>query len=328
MRPRGWSVQSQAVSLRAGESVQAEVIVVDYACPEQSGHWVRQSHPSVKVVFAEDGGAFNACRARNLGAGQSKAEILIFADADTLIDPGAAAEIDAKLQPGTYGVVEVEADDQLQDDLRGTCMVYRADFDRAGGYDEYLKGYAMEDIDLYDRLNCLDLKPVTISLKWFGAIKHADDLRMKYRGGRKEISQLVSLLYRRYIGAVRRMQRKPQADAEVRELIYRQSEQLVMRLIEAKDPSGGVQIGLLDRRISAAEINGLGLDLLDATRRADALVVDLVAGCLLIGFSPFGVNSVGEGCTCARDVGGQREGVRATALGNLRRGIEVDVDEG
>jgi glycosyltransferase involved in cell wall biosynthesis len=222
----------------------AEVIVVDYACPEQSGQWVRQSHPSVKVVFAEDGGAFNACRARNLGAGQSTAEILIFADADTLIDPGAAAEIGAKLRPGTYGIVEVEDDDQLQDDLRGTCMVYRADFDRAGGYDEYLKGYAMEDIDLYDRLNCLDLKPVMIGLKWFGAIKHADDLRMKYRGGRKEISQLVSLLYRRYIGAVRRMQRKPQADAEVRALIYRQSEQLVMRLIEARDPSGGVQIGL------------------------------------------------------------------------------------
>jgi hypothetical protein len=40
------------------------------------------------------------------------------------------------------------------------------------------------------------------------------------------------------------MQRKPQADAEVRALIYRQSEQLVMRLIEARDPSGGVQIGL------------------------------------------------------------------------------------
>ena len=222
----------------------AEVIVVDYACPEQSGHWVRQNHPSVKVVFAKEDGAFNASKARNLGAGQSTAEILIFADADTLIDPGAAVEIDAKLQPGTYGVVGVEADQQVQNELSGTCMVYRTDFERAGRYDEYLKGYAMEDVDLYDRLNCLDLKPVMISLSWFGAIAHTDDLRMKYRGGPKDVSQLINLLYRRYIGAVRRMQRQPQADAEVRDLIYRQSEQLVMRLIEAKDPSGGIQIGL------------------------------------------------------------------------------------
>ena len=64
----------------------AEVIVVDYDCPEGAGAWVAAEHPAARVVQVRDAPMFNIARARNLGAQAARGEWLGFVDADILLD--------------------------------------------------------------------------------------------------------------------------------------------------------------------------------------------------------------------------------------------------
>ena len=60
----------------------------------------------------------------------------------------------------------------------------------------------------------------------------------------------------------------------------------------------------LQRRVGGAEGHGLGLDLLDAAAGTDRLIVQAVAGLLLVGVGPLGVDRIGEGGAGAGNVGG------------------------
>ena len=60
-------------------------IVVDYGCPDGSGHWVEANFPQVQVVRASAVIWFNICKARNLGARHATTPWICFMDADTLI---------------------------------------------------------------------------------------------------------------------------------------------------------------------------------------------------------------------------------------------------
>ena len=62
----------------------------------------------------------------------------------------------------------------------------------------------------------------------------------------------------------------------------------------------------LQRHIGSAERHGLGLDLLDAGAGADRLVVQAVAGFLLVGIGPFRIDRERERRTRSGDVGGER----------------------
>jgi glycosyltransferase involved in cell wall biosynthesis len=235
----------------------AEVVVVDYGCPENAGQWVKDHLPGVTVVRVDEPGEFNVCRARNAGAAASQADVLFFVDADVKLDPAGAPEIGERILPGTYGVVGLDAED-LQD-LGGSCLVHRGDFDRAGGYDEVLRGYAMEDVDLYDRLEYLGVKSTTVSRRWFSAIPHSNELRMQFRSGRKNETQLVGLVYRKFLGAMRRLQRTAMIDVGTRELVYKQSQTLVRQLLASPNPAGGLQIGLAIPVADQAEEIGAGV---------------------------------------------------------------------
>jgi hypothetical protein len=71
-------------------------------------------------------------------------------------------------------------------------------------------------------------------------------------------------------------------------------------LVEAR----AIQLFELQRLVGRAEIDGLGLDLLDAAAGTDGLVVQTDPGLGLIGFGPFGVDWRGERGPGARQVGG------------------------
>ena len=62
---------------------------------------------------------------------------------------------------------------------------------------------------------------------------------------------------------------------------------------------------MLERRVGGAEGHGLGLDLLDAGAGADRLVVQAVAGLLLVGVGPLRIDREGEGGACAGDIGSE-----------------------
>src|SRR5262249_1962690 len=56
-----------------------------------------------------------------------------------------------------------------------------------------------------------------------------------------------------------------------------------------------VEFLALERHIARAEGHGLRLDLLDATARADRLIVQANAGLFLVGIRPLGVDRIWEG---------------------------------
>ena len=67
--------------------------------------------------------------------------------------------------------------------------------------------------------------------------------------------------------------------------------------------------------IGRAEIDGLGGDLLDTAAGTNGLVVDLVAGRLLVGVGPLGIDGGWESSTCASNfdslnIGNQRRSNR------------------
>ena len=83
-----------------------------------------------------------------------------------------------------------------------------------------------------------------------------------------------------------------------------------------------VEVLALQRRVGGAEVDGLGLDLLDAAARADRLVVQADAGLLLVGVRPLGVDRVGEGRAGAGNVGGARGRDKGGRKACRREGVD------
>lgn len=127
----------------------AEVVVVDFDCPDGTEAYVRQSHPAALVVKVNDRPRFNLPEARNLGAKHASSEILVFMDADILVKDDFLATLPFNDKDGTYGIFEMGE----RNSIRGTCLIRRDDFLAVGGYDEVLGGgYMGEDTDLYMKL--------------------------------------------------------------------------------------------------------------------------------------------------------------------------------
>lgn len=129
----------------------AEIILVDYGCPDNTGDWVEANFPSVKVIRINDDPGFCLPRARNIGAANSSAAWLCFIDADIKIKAGWLTWMQANLQNHHFYRASREHGKQLQE-IAGTFICTREDFNAIGGYDEAFRGWGGEDIDLYARL--------------------------------------------------------------------------------------------------------------------------------------------------------------------------------
>lgn len=129
----------------------AEVIVVDYDCPDGTGLFVEKEFPRARVVKVADRPHFNTSRARNLGAAQATADWLAFLDADIVIKPdfltGNASNMAEANAFFHFRMTSPETGSSF-----GSCLVRRADFQAVGGYDELMDGYGGEDQDFYFRL--------------------------------------------------------------------------------------------------------------------------------------------------------------------------------
>ncbi|MDP2132670.1 MAG: glycosyltransferase [Sulfuritalea sp.] len=155
----------------------AEVVVVDYDCPEHCGDWVASTHPDAKVVRETRPVRFNASRARNLGAAAATSEWLCFIDADISPHRKFLASLLPSLKPGCYlhGT-------PLVTDKYGTFLCRRQDFDRIGGYDEVFDAWSQEDKDVYLRLEWAGLQRRTFDNDLLQAEQHSDTLRTQFFG--------------------------------------------------------------------------------------------------------------------------------------------------
>lgn len=162
----------QTLPLLVAESA-AEIVVVDYGCPQGAGDWVARNCPTVTVVRVEDDPGFCLPRARNLGAQKSTAPWLCFIDADVKVTPGWPQWMADNLDAGCfYRADKVDGERVL--DTWGTVLCSRKGFLDVGGYDEVFRGWGGEDDDLYERLKMAGYAESEYPSRFVDAIKHDD----------------------------------------------------------------------------------------------------------------------------------------------------------
>jgi glycosyltransferase involved in cell wall biosynthesis len=158
----------------------AEVIVVDYDCPDDTAGFCAREFPAARVVKVEDAPRFNAARARNFGAAAATGEWLAFFDADIVMAPDFAARLapafDATDTFHRFYPVELWTHPSC-----GSCVVRRDDYLAIDRYDEVMQGYGGEDQDLYFRLELFGRRPQRLDFDMLAdIIQHEDRERVRF----------------------------------------------------------------------------------------------------------------------------------------------------
>jgi glycosyltransferase involved in cell wall biosynthesis len=174
----------------------AEIILVDYGCPDNTGDWVEEHYPEVKVVRVNDDPGFCLPRARNIGAAHSSAPWLCFIDADIKVRSGWLDWMQQHLSEGCFYRPSLADGRQLQE-IAGTFLCPRAAFTMVGGYDEVFRGWGGEDIDLYARLPQEGGSQLAYYPNHFvEPISHADDERTTFHAIKNiSIQSLINSCY-------------------------------------------------------------------------------------------------------------------------------------
>lgn len=150
----------------------AEVLVVDYDCPEGTKEWVSAHYPAVRVVHAQNRPQLNLSHARNLGGQHASGEWLSFLDADALPKGELLPLIETMLRPGTFGLFSA--------DWPGLPVCRAEDFRSIHGYDETFQGWGCADNDLLLRLAALGRECVMLPASTIEIMPHEDHLRMAH----------------------------------------------------------------------------------------------------------------------------------------------------
>lgn len=209
----------------------AEVVVVDYDCPERSGEWVERSFPQVKVVRASDRPRFELSRARNLGAAAATSPWLCFIDADVAIASAFTARLRSILAPGCFYQAKPRTIETW-----GTSISARADFERVGGYDEVLQGWGKDDDDYYARLVLAGVRHAAFPGELLRPISHDDAQRVEsYELKDRWLSESINHVYCRAKHDLELLRREPLA-LELRRKLYDEVRAAVLRGREAEGP--------------------------------------------------------------------------------------------
>jgi glycosyltransferase involved in cell wall biosynthesis len=185
----------------------AEVIVVDWSCPEGTADVVERDYPGARTVRVEGETGFSNWRARNRGAAVATGQFLLFCDADTILADG-AIEVIAKVLPArSFGFFSRRSSEQFNkkgerlsnNQLRGFHVIPAQMFRALGGYDEVLEGYAAGgDTDLEERLLRRGFKGHKLGEEIVGeVIEHDNEARFTHHADPIAVSYAAGLLYRR-----------------------------------------------------------------------------------------------------------------------------------
>jgi len=208
----------------------AEVIVVDYSCPEGTAELVERDHPQAKVVRVEGEQGFSNWKARNHGAAVATGDMLLFCDADTFLAKGAVQTIAKTLPEKCFGFFSRFATEKFnrtgtrlaKNQLRGFHVLPTSVFRALGGYDEVPEGYAAGgDTDLEDRMIRRGLKNFELGEGIVeDVIEHAPETRFTHHSDPIAMSYASGLLYRRAKLALMNQLRKPNLPLKMRQDIY------------------------------------------------------------------------------------------------------------
>lgn len=160
-----------------------DVVVVDYSCPNASGAWVSTNYNQTGRVLVESipgRSAFNKPEAHNRGAARAASwrpgAYLCFLDADSIVMPTLWGWLVPRLRPDRFYFVEGWPD---QPDVTGALVVHSNAFRASGGFDERMKGWGAEDLDMRLRLRYrVGLPFEEIPVSHIRAIPHSDEARV------------------------------------------------------------------------------------------------------------------------------------------------------
>ena len=176
------------------EQFESEVIVVDYDCPERTKDWVTAHFPAVRVTTVSDAPILNISRARNLGASVARAPWLAFCDADQLLPASFASDLTAWMTPATY--VRTLRNTPSGPVRRPVPLVCEAaTFWAAGGYDDAISGWGIEDLELIERLDRNGIREALGAELLVETLPHGNAMRSSFYKHDIDVSAVINHHY-------------------------------------------------------------------------------------------------------------------------------------
>ncbi|MEO1124838.1 MAG: galactosyltransferase-related protein [Cyanobacteria bacterium J06639_16] len=168
-----------------------EFILLNYGCPDpRTEKWaVKTLKPyieagKVNYYYFPDAVFFEHAHSRNLAFRLAKGDIVCNIDADNFSGKNFADYVSA-----VFSKKDVFLRGPNGKGLGGRICVRKKDWEAVGGYDERLKNWGHDDVDLANRLGMIGLQQETIRLKRYcRVIKHDDELRTQYHSKNKSES--------------------------------------------------------------------------------------------------------------------------------------------
>jgi hypothetical protein len=151
--------------------------LVDYSCPQHTGEWVRDNYPKANVVFVKGRTSWHASEARNLGARTIQDGLICFLDSDILLPPDFSVKVMSTIMPNTFLTI-----DSFDSSVFGLIVCRQEDFVRCGGYDEIIRDWGGEDLDLRRSLTRVGLEMARLPSGAVDAIPHDNAVRTQNCG--------------------------------------------------------------------------------------------------------------------------------------------------
>lgn len=166
----------QTLPLNLLRNPKSEFVVLNYNSPDGLDEWMR-SNPSPRVCYVRDGDAnfYHSSHAKNLAAKAASGDILVNLDADTLAGPG--------LEDRLVELFSEDAKRLVHVGFTGTIALLRDDFFHLRGYDEALRGWGYDDVDLIARAGHFGLSRYRLrQRRLISRIDHSDEERERLMG--------------------------------------------------------------------------------------------------------------------------------------------------
>ena len=164
------------------EQTTMDVLVVDYACPDGTAKWAREQGPRVSVTLGEPDrvtyavARFNKARALNQALARAKElghDELFLLDADTRVTGDLGGPVGEREMRIVFPAPGGRS-------LTGALGVRAHHLRAIGGFDEAMRGYGMEDLDVRARLYLAGLELGFFPEGRLEAIEHSDELRVEH----------------------------------------------------------------------------------------------------------------------------------------------------